>query len=76
MLIFAPNATDPGRLERLCPQDVPGSITTNVPTWIIGPASGERLLIERSGGRAESLAEPIQRLPPPAQFKSAPRASL
>ena len=47
MLIFAPNATDPGRFEDYARKMYPQYNHLNVPTWIIGPALGEGPLIER-----------------------------
>jgi hypothetical protein len=71
MLIFAPNATDPGRFENYARKMYPHYNHLNVPTWIIGPAIGEEPLIDRSAGVLKVLPprEPIQWLPP-AQFNS------
>jgi hypothetical protein len=55
MLIFAPNATDPGRFEDYARKMYPQYNHLNVPTWIIGPALGEGPLIDRR--RAESVAD-------------------
>lgn len=40
MLIFAPEATDPGRFEDYARRMYPEYTRLNVPTWIIGPALG------------------------------------
>jgi hypothetical protein len=47
MLIFAPNATDPGHFEDYARKMYPHYNHLNVPTWIIGPALGEAPLIGR-----------------------------
>ena len=47
MLIFAPNATDPGHFEDYARKMYPHYNHLNVPTWILGPALGEGPLIER-----------------------------
>ena len=69
MLIFAPNATDPGRFEDYARKMYPQYNRLNVPTWIIGPALGEGPLIDRPADvlKVWPTREPIQRLPP-AQF--------
>ena len=41
ILIFAPNATDPGNFEDYARKMYPHYNHLNVPTWIIGPALGE-----------------------------------
>ena len=41
MLIFAPNATGPGRFEDYARKMYPQYNRLNVPTWIIGPALGK-----------------------------------
>jgi len=61
MLIFAPNATDPGRFEDYARKMYPQYNRLNVPTWIIGPALGEGPLIERSADALKVWH--IQRLP-------------
>ncbi len=40
MLIFAPEATDPGRLEDYARKMYPEYTRRDVPTWMIGPALG------------------------------------
>ena len=69
MLIFAHNATDPGRFEDYARKMYPQYNHLNVPTWIIGPALGEGPLIERPADllKVWPTREAIQRLPP-AQF--------
>ena len=69
MLIFAPNATDPGRFEDYARKMYPQYNHLNVPTWIIGPALGEGPLIDRPADvlKVWPTREPIQRLAP-AQF--------
>ena len=47
MLIFAPNATDPGRFEDYAHKMYPEYTRRNLPTWIIGPALGCGPLIDR-----------------------------
>jgi hypothetical protein len=71
MLIFAPNATDPGHFEDYARKMYPHYNHLNVPTWILGPALGEGPPIERPADvlKVCSAREPIQRLPP-AQFNS------
>src|SRR3954463_9997586 len=41
MLIFAPEATDPGQLEDYARKMFPEYSRVNVPTWVIGPSLGE-----------------------------------
>jgi hypothetical protein len=71
MLIFAPNATDPGHFEDYTRKMYPHYNHLNVPTWILGPALGEGPLIERPADvlKVWPAREPIQRLQP-AQFNS------
>ena len=71
MLVFAPNATDPGHFEDYARKMYPHCNHLNVPTWIIGPALGEGPLIDRPADvlKVWLAREPIQRLPP-AQFNS------
>ena len=71
MLIFAPNATDPGHFEDYARKMYPHYNHLNVPTWILGPALGEGPLIDRPADvvKVWPAREPIQRLPP-AQFNS------
>ena len=66
MLIFAPNATDPGHFEDYARKMYPHYNQLNVPTWILGPALGEGPLIERPADvlKVWPAREPIQRLPP------------
>jgi hypothetical protein len=69
MLIFAPNATDPGHFEDYARKMYAQYNNLNVPTWIIGPALDEGRLIDRSADvlKVWPTREPIQRLPS-AQF--------
>jgi hypothetical protein len=69
MLIFAPNATDPGRFEDYARKMYPQYNHFNVPTWIIGPALGGGPLIERPADvlKVWPPRERMQRSPP-AQF--------
>jgi hypothetical protein len=69
MLIFARNATHPGRFEDYARKMYPQYKHLNVPTWIIGPALGEGPLTDRPADvlKVWPMREPIQRLPP-AQF--------
>ena len=71
MLIFAPNATDPGHFEDYARKMYAHYNHFNVSTWIIGPALGEGPLIDRPADvlKVWPTREPIQRLPP-AQFNS------
>ena len=66
MLIFAPNATDPGRFEDYARKMYPQYNHLNVPTWIIGPALGEGPLLERLADvpKVWPTRELIQRLQP------------
>ena len=75
MLIFAPNATDPGHFEDYARKMYPHYNHLNVPTWILGPALGEGPLIERPVDvlKVWPAREAIQRLLP-AQFNSLPRS--
>jgi len=54
MLIFAPNAIDPGHFEDCARKMYPHYNHLNVSTWIIGPALGEEPL--SSAERAKSVA--------------------
>ena len=47
MLIFAPEATDPGGFEDYARKMFPEYTRLNVPTWIIGPALGTGPLMDR-----------------------------
>jgi hypothetical protein len=71
MLIFAPNATDPGHFEDYARKMYPHYNHLNVPTWIIGSALGDGPLIDRPADvlKVWPARAPIQRLPP-AQFDS------
>ena len=73
MLIFAPNATDPGHFEDYARKMYAHYNHLNVPTWIIGPALGEGPLIDRPADvlKVWPTREPIRRLAP-AQIQSAP----
>jgi hypothetical protein len=66
MLIFAPKATDPGRFEDYARKMYPQYNHLNLPTWIIGPALGEGLLIDRPADvlKVWPRREPLQQLPP------------
>lgn len=69
MLIFAPEATDPGRFEDYARKMYPEYTRLDVPTWIIGPALGGGPLMDRP---AETLKvwpsrAPVERLRP-AEF--------
>ena len=69
MLIFAPNAIDPGHFEDCARKMYPHYNHLNVSTWIIGPALGEGPLSPADVLKVWPAREPIQRLPP-AQFNS------
>jgi hypothetical protein len=71
MLIFVPVATDPGRFEDYARKMYPQYKHLNVPTWIIGPALGERPLMDRPADvlKVWPAREPIERLRP-AQFNA------
>ncbi len=47
MLIFAPQATDPGGFEDYARKMYPEYTRLDLPTWIIGPALGDGPLIDR-----------------------------
>ncbi len=47
MLIFAPEATDPGRFADYARQMYPQYSHQNLPTWVIGPALGTGPLMDR-----------------------------
>ena len=47
LLIFAPEATDPGQFEDYARKMYPEYTRMNVPTWIIGPALGSGPLPDR-----------------------------
>jgi len=71
MLIFAPNATDPGHFEDYARKMYPHYNQLNVPTWILGPCIRRRATHRAPSRRAESVvcARTDQRLQP-AQFNS------
>jgi hypothetical protein len=66
LLIFAPLATNPGRFEDYARKMYPQYTRLNVPTWIIGPASGDGSLIERPADvlKVWPARAPIERLRP------------
>jgi hypothetical protein len=47
LLVFAPEATDPGQFEDYAQKMYPEYTRLNVPTWIIGPALGDGPLMDR-----------------------------
>ena len=71
MLIFAPNATDPGHFEDYACKMYPHYNHLNAPTWILGPALGEGPPIDsnlttashRGGERSPALAGRYPALP-------------
>ena len=56
MLIFAPNATDPGHFEDYARKMYPHYNQLNVPTWILGPCIRRRATHRAPSRRAESVA--------------------
>ncbi len=71
LLIFAPEATDPGRFEDYARTMYPEYTRLNLPTWIIGPALGSGPLIDRPADILPvwPARAPMQRLRP-AEFNS------
>ena len=71
LLIFAPEATDPGRFEDYARLMYPEYTRRNLPTWIIGPALGTGPVIDRPADILKVWPQraPIQRLRP-AEFNS------
>ena len=69
LLVFAPEATEPGRFEDYARGMYPRYSSLQVPTWIIGPALGSGPLMERPADvlKVWPQREPMQRLRP-AQF--------
>jgi hypothetical protein len=69
MLIFAPEATDPGRFEDYARKMFPEYSRVNVPTWVIGPALGSGPLPDRPADILQvwPTRAPIERLRP-AEF--------
>jgi hypothetical protein len=47
LLVFAPEATDPGQFEDHARKMFPEYARLNLPTWIIGPALGDGPLMDR-----------------------------
>ena len=66
LLIFAPRATDAGRVEDYARKMYSEYTTLNLPTWIIGPALGSGPLIDRPADilKVWPVREPIMRIPP------------
>jgi hypothetical protein len=71
MLIFAPQATDPGGFEDYARKMYPEYARLDLPTWIIGPALGDGPLIDRPADilKIWPAREPIERKRP-AEFNS------
>jgi hypothetical protein len=71
MLIFAPQATDPGGLEDYARKMYPEYTRLNLPTWIIGPALGSGPLMDRPADilKIWPTRAPIERRRP-AEFNS------
>src|SRR3954468_15967071 len=71
MLIFAPEATDPGRFEDCARKLFPEFSRVNVPTWVIGPSLGEGPPEDRSADilKVWPIRAPVERLRP-AEFNS------
>jgi hypothetical protein len=71
MLIFAPQATDPGRFEDYARKMYPEYVRLDLPTWIIGPALGGGPLIDRPADILKIWPDraPIERQRP-AEFNS------
>ncbi len=71
MLIFAPQATDPGGFEDYARKMYPEYTRLDLPTWIIGPALGDGPLIDRPADilKIWPARAPIERQRP-AEFNS------
>ena len=69
MLIFAPEATDPGRFEDYARKMFPEYSRRDVPTWVIGPALGSGPPEDRPADILEvwPTRAPVERLRP-AEF--------
>src|SRR4051794_35876180 len=69
MLIFAPEATDPGRFEDCARKMFAEYSRMNVPTWVIGPSLGEGPPEDRPAGilKVWPTRAPVERLRP-AEF--------
>lgn len=69
MLIFAPDATDPGRFEDYARKIYPHYVRLNLPTWIIGPPIGNKPPMDCPSDilKIWPAREPIRRLTP-AEF--------
>ncbi len=69
LLVFAPDATDPGRFEDYARKMYPEYTHLNLPTWIIGPALGDGPLMDRPADMLKvwPAREPIRRMHP-AEF--------
>jgi hypothetical protein len=66
LLIFAPEATDPGRFEDYARRRYGQVQQLKVPTYVIGPALGDGPLMERPADILQIWPErqPMQRLRP------------
>jgi N6-adenosine-specific RNA methylase IME4 len=66
LLIFAPEATDPGRFEDYARRMYRQVVQMNVPTYVIGPALGDGPLMDRPADilKIWPEREPMQRLRP------------
>lgn len=66
MVIYAPNATNPGRFEDYARRMYPEYTRRNLPTWIVGPVLGDGPLIDRAAEilKVWPTREPMQRLRP------------
>jgi hypothetical protein len=66
MVIYAPNATDPGRFEDYARRMYPEYASRNLPTWIVGPTQGDGPLIDRPADILKIWPdrEPMRRLRP------------
>ena len=69
MLVFAPGATDAGRFEDYARLMYPEYSSRNVPTWIIGPATGPDIEDSAEILKVWPTRQPVQRLTP-EQFNS------
>ena len=69
MLIFAPDATDPGRFEDYARKMYPQYVRLNLTTWIIGPPIGDMPLMDCPSDilKIWPAREPIRRMTP-AEF--------
>ena len=71
MLIFAPQAADRGGFEDYARKMYPEYVRLDLQTWIIGPALGSRMLMERPADilKIWPSREPVERQRP-AEFNS------